>query len=523
MANFYTRLLNQKDKYIWPPIRTTKFINLALIEIQKGQQTWHRTVQNSIDVILTHKDKLALYKVIQDQRHWQEFILFEGKSGSGKSTLMKKIIQDWTNGAILMSKLVIYVPFHRLVDEVDHNLTTVIRVACPDMPQNFVDELVSRIERKQGRDVVFVFDGLEDYISQSEHEFVCELLQGKRLTKASIIVTSQPALAERLKICPTKRIEVIGFLKPQILEYIHCIFDDQHKAQQLIVHLEKHPNLMNLAYLPLHCTMLTFMFNKEPVLPEKESDFYKHFVISTLICSIRRRNMLEDTYILSSLDNIPNNDKTTFSVICELAFEATVAQTESLCSSKLSPRIQLGTAEGEETTLGLIVTDRQDTKNGVDTICTFLHRTLQEYLAAVHVARLSESQQVNLIEHYHKKEHLSVVWRYLCGMINTSSCTNNVIMEQTFNGDVLSKIHCCYESQLDDMCTHVMNNLDSQMQFNSCNLTPLDCSAIGYTVKHSGRENVRLIFDECNFSSESVSAFLREIADYPLAVTLTDK
>ena len=522
MANFYTRH-TQKNEHIWPPVKPTKFINLALVETQKGRQTWHRTVQNSIDAMLRHKEKLTLYEVIKNRSDQQEFILFEGKSGSGKSTLVNKIIQDWANRAILTSKLLIFVPFQRLLDEVDRTLTTVIRVACPNMPQCFVDELVSRIERKQGKGIVFAFDGLEDYTSQSENEFVCELLQGRSLTKASIIVTSQPGPAERLKICPTKRIEVIGFLKPQILEYIHCISDDQHKAQQLIAHLKKHPNLMNLAYLPLHCAMFTFMFDKEPVLPEKESDFYKHIIISTLIRSIRKRNILEDAYVLSSLDNIPSNDRTAFNVICELAFQATVAQTEAICSSKLSPTIHFDSAQGEETTLGLIVIDRQDTKDGVDTICSFLHRTLQEYLAAVHVTRLSEPQRVDLIEHYHNKEHLLVVWRYTCGMIATSTCTTDTFKVLMENEDVLFKIHCCYESQLKDMCAYVMSNLDGRMQFDSCNLTPLDCSAIGYTVKQSGCKNVHLIFDGCNFNSEEVSAFLREVADYPLAVTLTDK
>ena len=55
------------------------------------------------------------------------------------------------------------------------------------------------------------------------------------------------------------------------------------KAQQLVAHLEQHPNLMNMAYLPLHCAMLTFLYEEDSVLPETETEFYKHFTLSTLL------------------------------------------------------------------------------------------------------------------------------------------------------------------------------------------------------------------------------------------------
>ena len=159
--------------------------------------------------------------------------------------------------------------------------------------------------------------------------------------------------------------------------------------------------------------------------------------------------------------------------------------------------------------LGLVVIDHCFVRYGVDETYTFLHLTFQEYLAAVHIAGLGESQQLDIIKAHHGKRHLSVVWRFLCGMMNYTSSTAckmdtlkswmgrlmggvmdftsdsamyifRILMETT--SDKLYKVQCCYESQHSLPCTHVIGCFDGHIELNNRNLSPSDCIAtVSYT------------------------------------------
>ena len=332
MAAYYRR---QVDDRAWPPVKSTNFVNLALI----GDQTsWRRTVQKSVDEIIGDRTKTSYQSMVGDDCIGT-FTLLEGRPGSGKTVLMNKISCDWAKGDILKSSLLIFIPLRDLRDEPDRELATLLRVACKSLPQCDINELVSHITKTQGEHIVFVLDGFDEYVpniykkkvlkcntdkeppsnistplreewrwydifrciwtrqydrtepstaEMQEFEYIqvediFELLNGKTLTKSTIFVTSRPAACMDIRVYARKRIEVLGFLKPQIIEYVNYYFStNKPKAQQLVAHLEHHPNLMNMAYLPLHCAMLAFLFEDDTFLPETETEFYKHFTLSTL-------------------------------------------------------------------------------------------------------------------------------------------------------------------------------------------------------------------------------------------------
>ena len=501
MAAFYLR--QEPDDCAWPPVKATNFINLALI---KDQKSWHRTPQKSVDEVVGRKQTTSYHSML-DHIEDCRFTLLEGRPGSGKTTLMNKISCDWANKKVLKSKLVVFIPLRKLNAEPDRSLATILRIACPALQYDRkMEQLVSHVEDREGEGVVFAFDGLDEYLPSYKAQIgvektsffsrmkkditghhgvddVFELFHATLLPKALIVLTSRPAACKEVRKKAKKRIEVLGFLREQISEYIHYYFDnDKEKAQQLEAHLETHPNLMNMAYLPLHCAMLVFLYEDDSILPHTESEFYRHFALSTLLRSQIKRKSGNKVELLS-FEQLPPDERATFDNVCKLAFEATISSKQVFKSSEVEGTL---TKTDRKTNLGLVVRDRYFMRYGLDETYTFLHLTFQEYLAAIHIAGLNKIQLLEIIKTYGGHANFREVWKFLCGMMDYSNPNTmdafRDLMRRTSKDDVLFQIRCAYESQNALPCTHIINSVDNRLIINNTRLSPSDCIAIGYVL-----------------------------------------
>lgn len=165
--------------------------------------------------------------------------------------------------------------------------------------------------------------------------------------------------------------------------------------------------------------------------------------------------------------------------------------------------------------LGLITVDRTAKIYGMENLYTFLHLTFQEYLAAYHVAHLTEEEQVQLINEYSMSDNMRVVWKFYCGLMKFKSQDSKFGQLMDSSDDDLFKVQCAFESQQPPTCDHVVQSgCSGQLSFRKKFLNPTDFTAIGYVLRYvSLAVNIDFVLNECRFGEEGVQALQNEAKD----------
>jgi ATP-dependent RNA helicase DHX33 len=515
----------------WPPIKKTQYINLVLIRTEQAidfnKEFLRQTIRGSIDDIMKDKDDIEYDEVFAEVEEGAR-LLFEGRPGCGKTTVMNKVSQDWAKWKIFSSCLLFLVHLRRFRNRSDIDLETVLRSTPVEFSDEEFRELAEQIESNQGKDIVFALDGLDEYCPEKKYKkttFIHKLIKGEVLPKSIVIVASRPAASLKYRRNATKCIEVLGFLKDQIYEYINSYFDGNKNKDSLVVglqtYLEHHPNIMHMCYLPLHMAMVTFLYEVEGAsLPQTETEIYRHFTLSTLLRSIHKRNEMEiddeEEFYFSSFDDLQPDDRRIFDCILELAYKATVVNPQQVFSAeevrKFTNRQSIVTGNSDNS-LGLVVVDKYFVRYGLKEIYTFLHLTFQEFLSACYIVQLSSQAQEEIILKYGGDKRLGVVWKFYCGMTQFSGekMRNFEQLVEKTKSEVLLHLRCAHESQQDILCTHTINSYGSKIVLNSSSLNPADFTALGYVLTHSNVPATELAITSCNIGAEGLSALEKAV------------
>ena len=452
----------------------------------------------------------------------RSLLLIEGRPGCGKTTLLVRISCDWAKGKIATSKFVIFVRLRYLDKTKEISLQDLLSVACCALSPEDISGLSSYIRGRLGEEVVFVLDGFDEYgVGADEKNFICNLISGRIFSRSTVILSSRPAATQEFRQIATQWIEVVGFMKEQVMQYIHIFFEhNKEKGAELEQHLSEHPNLMNLCYLPLYCAMLVFLYEEDSFLPETETEFYQDFTLSSLVRSMHKS--FEKKAKPTSLDQLPPKEKLYFDKICHLAFEATVKSRQVFKKSELSYICDEGSMNDKENP-GLLVIDRYFAKFDVNETYSFLHLTLQEYLSAFHIAGCDDNKKVTIVTSHSHLKQLYVVWCFLFGILDYSkeSTVNlfKLVLDATSN-NLLFHIQCAYESHHKSACTDVFRFHEYNLEFENIRLRVSDLTCITYVLKTADYTTIKLMFDCCDFSVDEAVALLKGVGDRQLSVTV---
>ncbi len=435
----------------WPPVGTKSFINLTVVQSDQEQVSGEAEhAKNEVD-----------YNEVFGEYISGALLVTEGRPGSGKTTLVHKIVRDWSKGHALRETKLVFLVTLRIVNRnaTQETLSSILKLFYRSEAE--LKKVCEEIEAANGGGVCFIIDGLDEYHPQDrDNSLIYQLLDKTFLPLAMIIVMSRPVAIETLREeVVTHKVEVLGFSKEQILDYIDSFPFGSSSCDSSVAttypaklkeYLYRHPNVFNMCYLPVHVAMICFLFKcQNGNIPNSQTKIYHEFTRSTILRYIRRHNSHAQVH---SLEKLTGSLKEHFNKLCHLAYNMTSSKkliiTPEIVDEELCEYIS---SNSDEWCLGLVTINHTAELYGVTKTYSFLHLTVQEFLTAYYITNLKKNKQIDIL--FHLREISSPTMVFYFGLTQFTS----MWVLQLFS--VLQHIFHRFDDSLPYLCA-----LESQQQ-----------------------------------------------------------
>ena len=517
----------------WLPSPTQKIFELAIIKKEKIQvgriddKFVHKIIKGEISDILLEKPSIKLKDLFKNIEGERKVILIDGAPGSGKSTLTIHICQQWGRGELFNEFAVVI-----LVQLRDPKVQSAQSIAdlLPCEDRAMAERAATEIMAINGSGVLWILDGWDElpYKLQNDSIISCLIapkLNQNPLSKTAVIVTSRPISSGNL--CPfvSSRIEVLGFTaEEQRLFFTECLNNDTQKVETLMERLSSNPAMEGSCYLPMNASIIAYLYLTNGSLP---STFYGIF--SSLVQHYLSRYLHERQGIslelasFESLDELPHKLQTSFKQLCKLAF---TGAKENKVTFTISDLNVLG-ASKDISELGLLQAVPSNVSHGISLYYNFLHLSVQEMLAAVHISRMPAREQISTFDSMFNGDQLSAVLQFyaaitkfrtsrpllslvphfLCPFPASVYDLVRKIIRKGSKTLLISLLYCLHEAQDIALCKYVGEQLRDKLpllgrsgtalDLSSVPLLPRDWLSIGYflasiAVSYKGKFKVNL-------------------------------
>ena len=353
-------------------------------------------------------------------------ILIEGAPGIGKTVLAKEIAYQWATNEILTEIKILFLIYLR--DPQLQSITTTkqlveyMSMGCLD------DEQITTFNKyfvnSEGQQLCIVMDGFDEYpTSLQKNSFIVNIIKGVVLPEAIVVITSRPTATVSLHDRVDRRIDILGLPKEERDKYIALTFENlPEKKAELDKYLKQQPVINGLCFVPLHLAILLYLF-QQGNLPETLTEMNESFILHTIYRHLERYELtLSDT--VNKLENVPKPILNIVYNLSELAFQGLQQNKLVFTFDEIKQKCpSINDTVGAINGFGLLQAVKHYSFKGAGTTTSFnfLHYTMQEYLAALHVSNLPSEQQSSLMKETFWDGHYNFMWMMFVGIVGINS------------------------------------------------------------------------------------------------------
>ena len=533
----------------WPPTPSTLYINLVCVECttdfskQDADECTRAMVEDgSVDVILKKKKPIDFSDIAKSvpadkEKDKRRIILVEGAPGVGKSTFSWEFCRRWESGEIAQQyQLVLLLRLRDQRMSKAQSLADLIYHPLKDVCQVVERDLVST----HGANTLIILEGFDELPStcRTQSSVFLQLISGQLLPLATVLVTSRPWATQVIHREYSHRIlqhiEILGFTGKQIEEYVTSVFMDERKPandrasveciSDVISYIGRYPQIRACMYVPLNSAIVVSVYQESKagrcILPKTLTELYTALLQTLLLRYLYGHPQYGQSWwkIQSLKEDLPPDVYSKLLAISELAYSGICTDqgnSVKLIYSNLPPDFE---------TLGLMQSVPQlYVTQGEVMSYNFLHLTVQEFLAALHISNMSPEEQ---LEHFQKEEkerelifqrlqegsmlepfstykhqnRMQIVLRFLAGLTKLAKLSpgnlrdlllkkpnKDQIIERdkySITADVMlsiQQVNWMFEAQRDDLVP-----LEKTVEFKSHEkLTSLDYYSLGHCLVHT--------------------------------------
>ncbi|XP_072251282.1 protein NLRC3-like isoform X2 [Leuresthes tenuis] len=392
------------------------------IQVNDGHEVRQIETASRIDASETTIKLKDLFKLPPARDEAVRTVMTKGVAGIGKTVLTQKFTLDWAEGKASQDiQFMFPFTFREL------NVLKEKKFSLVELVHHFFTETkeagICSFEEFQ---VVFIFDGLDecrlplDFHSKEPLTDVTEstsvdvlltnLIRGNLLPSARLWITTRPAAANQIPPgCVGMVTEVRGFADPQKEEYFRKRIRDEEQASRIISHIQTSRSLHIMCHIPVFCWITASVLEdvlktrEGGELPKTLTEMYIHFlVVQTKVKKVKFDGGAETDPHWS-----PESRKMIES-LGKLAFEQLQKGNLIFYESDLT---ECGIDIEAASKYSGVFTQIFKEERGLyqEKVFSFIHLSVQEFLAALHVHLTCITHGVNVF----REKQTSVLSRLL--------------------------------------------------------------------------------------------------------------
>ncbi len=331
-----------------------------------------------------------------------------GSPGIGKTSFMKKLSYDWACEEFRQFALIFSVTL-RLLNEQESIENAIISQSPPLLDKNVTPALMKSIMENYGHEILLLLDGydeLREDVKKSRQNPVDKIVRREKYGNVNVLITSRPQMTGIISQNFSSEASILGFSRDRAKKFVANFFPDQPELQDLIIEFAERNGERDMWRIPILLLFTCLLVQSGEIDVEKNMHVPLDTMYDRLIkclfnryCSKQGKHMTEEDIQKAILS---------FGKIA-----LSCLKDDSLLFNKSEITEELGEHAFH---YGFIIGEPHRRKiselSPADTRVMFVHRSLQEYLAALFVAHqvckarltlesiVPEVVMANLIEKY---------------------------------------------------------------------------------------------------------------------------